>query len=930
MRQGNDGQSGPANNPADEIPDNEETALAATKIQAKFRQKQAASEVEAMKKEKEETAQAATKIQAKFRQKQAKNEVEAMRASASAADPPAAEAAEAAGAAEAVEAADDEIKAEDMKTTSEFGAVEAMLAQKQKEQQDLVGDKSPKVEGMVPAAVEKRPMSVSPAVAPSKWDVSTAPLPEIIKSPKKRSIREFRSFLEQRYGGAGGAGRAWRVAMDVKGRGALSPSDFGSACRAVGWKHDHLAMFKLLKAAGNGLVRFRALDPETAEALVKFKDEAEGKCRGPVSDFWAQFMDPGDAGAMSRTEFLNNLPKILGMPRETLVRVFNVLDPTDTGWVAGVELEYLETFESGLADFVAEREQQAPLLSGATNKEPMLPTGVLAPFNVPWQVTNRKVLSAQDLRISPLGRQLWAPHRSSRSFQYRALENTHLLKHRWLSDTVQDRCLYKNYEPVRNILKGDPCCTAGFGSSPVGASFARRPQQLISAAKYTSMTGAMAAAMALLCLPSVLAVSDLHLHKYKAASVAHSSLAFQSMGKTQKGRTLGDDETGKPTVVNGEHLDPYNVPEQLIGDVGLAGPKGEPGKKGVCGEPGPMGKNVSVAKPAAEDGGGRPSQVFQKGSSDIPGAVFGHQDVPRLSCGRIRIFRGYQECKGPGVLHICGDPLHACRTLHPQCALLVDLALPAEEEDITAQDDSYISMSFGIANVNFPSLEAAGHVAAVEEIVKSTLAKAAVAGGASGIVADNAAVAMGEGDENSSLVSATMSPPDGVSVTQLQQALAKGQLQALLPSALDAAPGVESFKKGPISVTDFESQIEKPSGGEAGAEEETGGAAESMRSEHSKVFKKKRKDFIFRTSHEFYRKGVERLIHGEVIFWVATVTIAVAETEGDPQQGNDELGLGSPEQGQCTNACTSLASWICSWLSCGLCAHPQLKERSKC
>jgi len=297
----------------------------------------------------------------------------------------------------------------------------------------------------------KKPLPVAPAVAPSKWDVSIAPLPEIIKSPKKRSIRELRSFLEQKYGGPGGAGRAWRVAMDVKGRGALSPSDFGSACRAVGWKHDHLAMFRLLKAAGNGLVRFRALDPETAEALVKFKDEAEGKCRGPVSDFWAQCMDPGDAGAMSRTEFLNNLPKILGMPRETLVRVFNVLDPTDTGWVAGVELQYLETFESGLADFVAEREQQAPLLSGAANKEPMLPTGVLAPFNVPWQVTNRKVLSAQDLRISPLGRQLWAPHRSSRSFQYRALENTHLLKHRWLSDTVQDRCLYKNYEPAESM-----------------------------------------------------------------------------------------------------------------------------------------------------------------------------------------------------------------------------------------------------------------------------------------------------------------------------------------------------------------------------------------------------------------------------------------------------------------------------------------------
>lgn len=63
-------------------------------------------------------------------------------------------------------------------------------------------------------------------------------------------------------------------------------------------------------------------------------------------------------------------------------------------------------------------------------------------------------------------------------------------------------------------------------------------------------------------------------------------------------------QTGKPTVVNGEHLDPYNafgsdgiqlrflslaatqVPEELIGEVGLAGPKGEPGKKGRCLLPG--------------------------------------------------------------------------------------------------------------------------------------------------------------------------------------------------------------------------------------------------------------------------------------------------------------------------------------------------------
>eukprot|EP00913_Durusdinium_trenchii_P028701 g26917.t1 len=236
-----------------------------------------------------------------------------------------------------------------------------------------------------------------------------------------------------------------------QGRGALTLGEFGSACRAVGWKSDHVELFRLLKAAGQGLVRFRALDPETAEALVKFKDEAESKCRGPVLDFWAQVMDPGDAGAMSRSEFLKDLPKVLGMAPETLLRVFNTLDPTNTGWLAATELQYLETFEMGLADFMADQEHQAPLLLAgpASNAEPVLPTGVLGDFKVPWQVTNRKVLSEADLLVSPLGRQLWAPHRSSRSFQQRALENSHMLKHRWLNETVEDRCLYKNFEPAR-------------------------------------------------------------------------------------------------------------------------------------------------------------------------------------------------------------------------------------------------------------------------------------------------------------------------------------------------------------------------------------------------------------------------------------------------------------------------------------------------
>ena len=49
---------------------------------------------------------------------------------------------------------------------------------------------------------------------PHGWDGGTA--------------AELRSFLEQKYGGPGGAGRAWRVAMDVKaGNGPVSRAGLG-------------------------------------------------------------------------------------------------------------------------------------------------------------------------------------------------------------------------------------------------------------------------------------------------------------------------------------------------------------------------------------------------------------------------------------------------------------------------------------------------------------------------------------------------------------------------------------------------------------------------------------------------------------------------------------------------------------------------------
>ncbi|CAE7201316.1 unnamed protein product, partial [Symbiodinium sp. KB8] len=174
-----DGVSGTSHNEID-IPVNDETAQAATKIQAKFRQKQAAGEVDAKRKEKEqmhseadneidipvddETAQAATKIQAKFRQKQAASEVEAMRK-----EKLKSESGDGAAEAEPLDADRfetdvDIVQAELARPADEISEVEAMLKEKEKEQQQLVEDNSPKVEGMFGSKQEKRPMAVSPAI----------------------------------------------------------------------------------------------------------------------------------------------------------------------------------------------------------------------------------------------------------------------------------------------------------------------------------------------------------------------------------------------------------------------------------------------------------------------------------------------------------------------------------------------------------------------------------------------------------------------------------------------------------------------------------------------------------------------------------------------------------------------------------------------
>lgn len=87
----------------------------------------------------------------------------------------------------------------------------------------------------------------------------------------------------------------------------------------------------------------------------------------------------------------------------------------------------------------------------------------------------------------------------------------------------------------------------------------------------------LATAAYLFGLHPAVAVSELGIHR--GLMKLESSLHAGPM-------TTQDGKTGKPTVDSGEHLDPYDVPAELIGDVGMAGAKGAQGAQGECGDPG--------------------------------------------------------------------------------------------------------------------------------------------------------------------------------------------------------------------------------------------------------------------------------------------------------------------------------------------------------
>lgn len=236
------------------------------------------------------------------------------------------------------------------------------------------------------------------------------------RKPREPGLEDFREHLVRKFGSMT---RAWRVALDVKGCGTLRPSEFGVACRALGWLHPHEQIWQELRDAGDGMVKLRALDPETAQAFDTANENIILKF-GDIYTFWTEILDRDGSGTVSRTEFIREACDALELDRDVAKRIFAALDTADTGWIAFTEVGFLEAFDGGRPS----RESTKPAESSSQGSSAVRW----------WDQLMAPASISQESRGN-----IWDPSRSSRSIQHRAAANSHAMKHRWLRQAVLER-----------------------------------------------------------------------------------------------------------------------------------------------------------------------------------------------------------------------------------------------------------------------------------------------------------------------------------------------------------------------------------------------------------------------------------------------------------------------------------------------------------
>jgi len=285
--------------------------------------------------------------------------------------------------------------------------------------------------------VEEEPVVEEPE-SPEPW----SPPPK--RPPQEPGLVEFREYCERNFGSAA---RAWRVALDLKGRGVLSLGDLGKGCRGMGWKHSHSHLYSELCAAGGGVATLRALDPLAGAAMDSFRAALSEKLHGDVYSFWSGYLDRGDCGTARLADFVSAAVQELGVEVDAAKRVFLMLDTTCTGWIAVTELNFIHTFESSL-----------PSLSMASTLTGSGKFGASGTFGSTEGRPNQNKMyttgasSAPTLRNTgfssvPTIRQMGAtapafrsPSVTSRAMQHRNFAQSTMLKKRWLKDAVLDHC----------------------------------------------------------------------------------------------------------------------------------------------------------------------------------------------------------------------------------------------------------------------------------------------------------------------------------------------------------------------------------------------------------------------------------------------------------------------------------------------------------
>lgn len=260
------------------------------------------------------------------------------------------------------------------------------------------------------------------------------------KPPHVPDLADLRAHCEKKFGSPG---RAWRAVVDAKAMGSVSLSDFGTGCRQMGFHHKFGDIYLELQQAGEGSVTLRAFDPATAEALDELVSLTEEHFGGDFYALWHHLLDPAGTGAVSQTEFLADIQD-LGLEENHAQLAFLVLDTTTTGWLSVVEWGFVAEFAKYWAKPV---DVYTPTLKDAKRmtlslSEPLLirrssskldscagRAGGVGGAEAPSSSIDKQARGSTGLEV-------WRPTRAG---QYRAYQNAHRAKHRWIKGVVKER-----------------------------------------------------------------------------------------------------------------------------------------------------------------------------------------------------------------------------------------------------------------------------------------------------------------------------------------------------------------------------------------------------------------------------------------------------------------------------------------------------------